>query len=320
MKTYKLIIAAALISLSASAQIKTSDFPANMKYLGHLDLKALCSSKVGDMIKETMDEEATSKMAAFTALSGIDMMKDIDSLYFMGDEGNSDAAMLYASGRFDVKKLTTIIGGNDDFKSEACGSHQLLSWVDDDTPHHGCFVNSGFAIGADSIETLKKAIAIIDGKGESLAATSPFAKIIGNKPGRFVTIAAKEVATMAKDAPMLPMLGQVNSLVFSVDQPSAATCDLLLKAIVSSPDTEKAQELAAMLNGFKAMIALGSAENPEVAALANNFNVEMKNTKLSMGLKITEADLRKQLVEGMKKASEDEPPAEEMTPPAATMQ
>jgi len=111
-------------------------------------------------------------------------------------------------------------------------------------------------------------------------------------------------------------LGQVSSLVFIVDQPSAATGDLLLKAVISSPDTEKAKQLAAMLNGFKAMAAMGAAENPEAAALANKFNIEMKNTKLSIGFKITEAQLRKQLVEGMKKASAPDPMDEAAPAPA----
>jgi len=46
-----------------------------------------------------------------------------------------------------------------------------------------------------------------------------------------------------------------------------------------------------------------ASQNPEVAALAQGFKSEVNDTNISMSLKITEAQLRKQIADGIKKAN-----------------
>ncbi|MDA3924850.1 MAG: hypothetical protein PF904_09150 [Kiritimatiellae bacterium] len=307
MKSYKLIIAAALISLSASAQIKSSDFPAELKILAHLDMKSLYSSKTGDLIKETMDEKSNRKMDSFKALSGIDVMKDLDSIYFAGIGEGEGSGVIYASGRFDTKKLTSILGGNNGFKSEACGSHQIITWVDDEETHHGCFVNPSLAIASDNVDSLKKALAAIDGTGAKLSEESPFASIVKNQPNRFASVAAFKVSGMAETIPQLSMLKQAEAMVLSINQTSSENADLLIKASLKTANAEAAQQMGAMVMGLQAMMMMQAAQNPEIAALAQNFKSEIKDTNISMSLKITEAQLRKQIAEGMKKANAPKP-------------
>ena len=131
MKSCKYILAAALLAASTvTAQVKTSYFPADMKLLAHIDMKRLVSSRTGDLILGSMDEKSQRKMDSLTALSGIEMKKDLDSLYFLSADGGEHSGVVYATGRFDVKKLTTILGGNDGFKSEAFGPNNILTWTD----------------------------------------------------------------------------------------------------------------------------------------------------------------------------------------------
>ena len=320
MKSYKLILAAALISLSASARIKISDFPAETKILAHIDLKSLYSSKTGDLIKGSIDEKSNRKLDSFKALSGIDLMQDIDSIFFVGGDDGKDSGIIYASGRFDVKKLTAILGGNDSFKSEPYGSHQILTWADEEEVKHGCFVDPGLAIVSENLEALKKALAVIDGKGAKLSSSSPFATIIKSKPNRFVSVAAHKVAGMAEAAPQLQMLQQAESLVLSVNQPSADRADLLLNAAVKTAKAEEAQQMGAMIMGLQAMMMMQAAQNPEVAEIAKNFKSEVNETTIKLSLKITEAQLKKQIAEGIKKANQPEPPDEAVAPPPPAVQ
>ena len=317
MKSYKLILAAALISISASARIKVSDFPAETKVLAHIDLNSLYSSKTGDLIKETMDKKSTRKLDSFKALSGIDLMKDIDSIFLVGSDEGKDSGAIYASGRFDVQKLTTILSGNDSFKSESCGSHRILSWSDGEDLKHGCFVDSGLAIASENIVTLRKALAVIDGTGAKLSSNSPFVFIIKRQPTRFISVAAHKVSNMAEVAPQLQMLQQAESLTFSVDQASAESAGLLLNAAAKTPTAEAAQQMGAMIMGLQAMMMMQAAQNPEVAEIAKNFKSEVNETTIKLSLKITEAQLRKQIAEGQKKANAPEPPDEAAVPPPA---
>jgi len=320
MKSYKLILTAALISLSAAAQVKVSDFPAEMQFLAHIDLKTLVNSKTGDLLRQTMDDKTNRKIESFKALSGIDMMKDIDSIFILGDAEGKGSGVVYASGRFDVKKLTAILGGNDTFKSEPCGAHQILSWTDKEKVSHGCFVNPGLALASDNIDALKKSLAVIDGTGKKLDPASPFAGIIKNQPNRFASVVADKVSGMAETAPQLAMLKQADSLAFSIGQVSAEKADLLLNANLSTATLEQAQQMGAMVMGLQAMMMMQAAQNPEVAAMAQNFKSEVAEKKITMSLKITEEQLKKQIADAIRKANKPQLPGELGDPVRPPMQ
>lgn len=316
MKSYTIIFAAALIAISASAQVKVTDFPADMSFMAHINIKSLSNSKTGDLIKESMDEKSKRKMDSMQALSGIDLMTDLDSVYILGGSDGSKSGLIYATGRFDDKKLTTILGGNDTFKSEPFGSHNIMSWADKDKTHYGSFINSGFIVASDNLDQMKKALSLIEGKGEALASDSPFAAMIPAKHNRFATLAAKNVKGIAATNPQLQMLKQANSLVLNISQASDEKADLLLNAAVSAADPETAQQMGAMIQGIQAMMMMQAAQNPEVAQLAQNFKIETKETKIKMSLKLTEEQLKKQIAKGMKKANAPKPPEGAMPPPA----
>ncbi len=304
MKSYKLILAAALlIATIASAQVKTSYFPTEMKLLAHIDMKRLVSSKTGDLILGSMDEKSQRKMDSLTALSGIEMKKDLDSLYILSTGEGENSGLVYATGRFDINKLTTILGGNDGFKSEAFGSNKILTWVDDGDAHYGSFVNNGLVIASDNIDQLKKSLSLVQGKGQPLSPDSPLAKIIPGKKNRFLSLAAYDVGGLADAAPQMQMLKEAKSVFFSIDQATADKADVILNAAVSAANLEAAQQMSAMIQGIQAMMMMQAAQNPEIAQLAQNFKVVTKDTKIKMSLKLSEQQLKKQIANGMKKAN-----------------
>lgn len=314
MKSYRLILATALISLSAIAQVKVTDFPADTKMLAHIDMKSLVNSKVGDLIKASMDEKTNRKLDSFKAISGIDVMKDLDSIFILGGAEGQGSGMLYASGRFDIKKLTAILGGNDTFKSEPFGAHQILSWSDNEQVKHGCFINPTLAVIADDITGLKKCLSAIDGKGDRLAPTSPLASVVKSQPNRFASIFASKLDLVADAAPQLAMLKQANELELNIGQASAEQADLLLNATVSTATLEQAEQMGAMMMGLQALMMIQAQQNPEVAAMAQNFKSEVNEKKVTMDLKITADQLKKQLAEAMKKANAPKPQAEPVAP------
>ncbi|MFA7173907.1 MAG: hypothetical protein WC340_10930 [Kiritimatiellia bacterium] len=303
MNSYRLILTAALLSLSAAAQVKVSDFPADTKMLAHIDMKALVNSKVGDLIKAAMDEKTNRKLDAFKAMSGIDVMKDLDSIFFLGGAENEGSGVLYASGRFDIKKLTAILGGNGAFKSNPYGAHQILSWSDNEQDKYGCFVNPTLAVLADDLTALKKSLSVIDGKGARLASASPLAPVIKSQSNRFAALYANKLDVVAESVPQLAMLKQANALELSVGQASAEQADLLLNASLSTATLEEAQQMGAMVMGLQALLMIQAQQNPEMAALAQNFKSEVKDKTITMNLKVTAGQLKQQLADAMKKAN-----------------
>ncbi|MFO7936259.1 MAG: hypothetical protein R6V06_01460 [Kiritimatiellia bacterium] len=301
MKRITLLLTAILIAASSNAQVKPSYIPADTMLLAHIDIKQLMNSKTGNLISESADEITQRKLDSFTAISEIDIKKDFDSLYFVSSDGGEHTGLFYVTGRFDVEKLTTILGGNEGFSSEPFGSGNILRWEDNGEAHYGSFVNNELLVASDDPARLKKALSLVEGKGEALSPKSPLAKIIPEKNNRFMSFAAYNVDGISKTAPQLQMLKRAKSVFFSIDQMSADRADVLLGAAISAADAQTAQQLSSMIQGFQSMMMMQASQNPEVARLAQNFKMASKNNTITMSLKLTEQQLRKQIADGIKK-------------------
>ena len=308
-----LIIIAIGLTLNASAQLKAAHFPAESSYLVHINVAQLAKSKTGALLKASMDEKTNRKIDALGAMSDIDLMQDIDSIYFAGLGAQPDSGTLYATGRFDVNKLTTILGGNEGFSSEQYGKYKILNWSHEDTAYHGCFVNPGLVVVSSDAGSTKKSLDLFDGKGAALQAESDLANVIAAKPNRFLALIASDMSGLPSEnqPPQLQMFKQARGLSLFVDQSSADKADVLLSAVVTAADMESAQQLGMMLQGFQAMMMMQAQQNPEVAALAQNFKIAPQDKQVKMSLLVNEAQLKKQIEKAALKR--DDPDA---APPA----
>lgn len=306
-----LLVWAVCVATGVRAQIKTQHFPADSKWVLHLDLKALNEAPMGQFLRQAMDEEARRGMASLKAMSGIDLTNDVDSLVVCGKGDAQAGGVLYAYGRFDIKKLTAIAGGAKEFQNKAFGERSLLSWSDKGKRTSLCFVDPTQVVMSQDERLVQEAVSIIDGQTAGMGSDGPFGKVLSHSKGRFFALQANNLSALAGTDPQLQLFKQAEAVMLEVGQTDGANgldCALAIKA--ATPELAQQMNQAAM--GLQALFQLQAAQNPEAAAVAQGVKVGLQDTYVTVNLKLTEEMLKKQIQGriGQRKAAQAERLAE----------
>jgi len=274
------------------AQPDARHFPADAKWMLHLDLKALNASPMGRFARESLGAEGQRRLAALKAMSGIDLTNDVDSVVVCGRGDTRAGGLLYAYGRFDIAKLTAIAGGGKAFQNKALGERSVLSWLDRGKRTNLCFIDPTLAVMSQDEALIEEAVARIDGKKPGLGAGQGFANILAHNKNRFFAFQATDLAALAGTNPQFQLFKQAEALLLEIGQTSGANgldCALALK----TPNAETAQQMNQAAMGLQALVMLQAAQNPDAAALAQGVTVTLKDTYVTVNLKLSKETLEK---------------------------
>lgn len=319
-----LFTAAALVCAQAltAGVANPKDLPAGTKWILSLDLRSAQASPLVTELTEKIDpakrRSAQAKIAAFKALFGIDLLKDIQDVVVAGS-GSSDkggVAFIYAS--LDAERLTTILAGNSTFTSSDYSGLKLLSWLDDSDKKqkYGSFARPGLFIISDNKPALCEALDVLSGKAAGLSADSPLRPAFASD-GAFLTVMAVDVPSVVGEQPKAQALRQAQALCLRISAAQPETLSATLAVQATSPDT--ALQIRQALTGIQALVLLRAAEEPEQAAIAQLAKIAGEGSSVSMTL-----DLPKTVIENAirqreaRKAAQAEAAAAPANPAAAT--
>jgi len=283
-----------LLASVAHAQVHAKHFPADVKWVLHVDLKALNEAPMGQFIRQSMDENAQRGLASLQAMSGINLTNDVDSLVVCGKGDMQAGGVLYAYGRFDVAKLTAIAGGAKEFQNKACGERSLLSWSDKGKRTNLCFIDPTLAVVSQDEKLVQEAIALIDGKAQGLESENSFSSVLGHVKGRFFAVQANNFGALIGGNVQLQMFKQADAVRMEIGQLAEANgldCSLAVKA----SSKELAQQFSQAAMGLQALFTLQAAQNPDAAALAQGVKIGIQDDLVTISLKLKEELLRKQI-------------------------
>ncbi len=287
------ILSLCLVS-AARAQIQARHFPQDAQWVLHMDLKALNHSPMGLSLKRSMDGQMRRGLASLKAASGIDLTNDVDSVVLCG-KGNAQAGgVMYAYGRFDIPKLTTIAGGAKEFQNKAFGKRNLLSWSDKGKRTSLCFIDPTLVVMSQQERLLQETVSLIDGKSKGMDAGQSFAKMLVHRKGRFLSAQANNLSALAGTNPQYQLFKQADALLLEVGQMNGANgldCALVLKA----ENKEMAQQMNQAAMGLQALFMLQAAQNPDLAEAAQNLKVGMQDNYVTVNLQVSEALMKKAL-------------------------
>ena len=288
-----LVVLVACAVTAAQAQINAKHFPADAKWMLHLDLKTLSGAPMGQFVQQALDENAQQGLTKFQSVSGINLTNDIDSLVMYGKGDVQAGGVLYAYGRFDVAKLTATAGGAKEFQNKVCGEHSLLSWNDKGKRMNLCFIDPTLAILSQNEQQVQDAVALVSGQS-GMGDGGPFASVLAHNKGRFIAVQANNIASLVKNNQQLQMLKQADAVRLEVSQLTGGNgleCTLVVKAA----SKELSQQLGQAAQGIQAILLLQEAQNPDAAALARGIKVAQQDDFVTVSLKVTEEMLRKQI-------------------------
>ena len=276
----------------AQAQVKAKHVPADAKWALQLNLKGLSEAPMGQFVRQSLDENALRKLGKLQAMSGVNLTNDVDSLVAYGKGDLKEGGVLYAYGRFDVAKITSVAGGAKEFQNKVCGERSLLSWGDAGKRTNLCFIDPTMAILSQNEQQVQEAVAQVDGQAPGVGNDGPFASVLLPNKGRFFAIQANNVAALVGANSQLQVLKQAEAVRLEVGQMSEAN-GLACTLVVKAANKEQAQQMGQVAQGLQALLMLQASQNTEAAALAQGATVAQQDDFVTVNLKLTEALLKK---------------------------
>lgn len=296
MRQWMLVMGVVLcVVVSARAQLKAAHLPSDAAAVVCVDLKELNASPMGAFIQQSLDDNARRGLSWLQSAAGINLTNDVD--YFVAyTQGKlqTTGVVQVACGRFDVAKLTALVGGGKEFQNKALGERSLLSWREGSKRRHLCFIDPTMVILSWDEAQILEAVARVDGAARGAEGEGPFAQALSRKKGRFLAAQANSVAELAVANPKLQMLKQADALLLEVGQ-LAATNGLDCTLMVKASTKEQAQQMQQAAQGIQALLTLQAAQNPDAAAVAQSAQVALQDEVVVVSLRLPEDLMRKMI-------------------------
>jgi hypothetical protein len=182
-------LAIALSTLTGGAMAAPLDLKqvaADSKWLAHVDVDALRASTVVRNAWHAATEkhkDIQAKLILAGGMLGMDLTKDIHGLTFYGKTIGKPQGVVIVAGQFDPTRLAALGAILPGRELATHGDYKIASWKHDCHGHPcttaGTMRGKDQIVMAGSVDDLKAALDVLDGKAAGLTADSPLA---GNAP------------------------------------------------------------------------------------------------------------------------------------------
>ncbi len=306
--TLALIMAIGFISCAPEASLKAGSatsvsllrlLPVDARGVIMIDLhRAVASAGAADALK---NEQAQQRLAEVVKMTGIDPMKDIYFLEVgiigpaagMKVEGVVIVNLKYNKDLLLAKVKATAV----DLQEEPYNGvtiYKSPAMKGRDREAEAAFLDdSNIAVG--SAAALRRVIDVYQKKADPLAKNAAMGKVLKAVNKSAIAWAAFEIpADMVKMAaaqkPQLKVLEGINGLTLSFDYQNK---DVIADIQAMGGAKDNNSQIAAMLNGFKAMGATFAAKQPALVELINTVDVTSGTDYVRLYAKIPDETLKK---------------------------
>ncbi len=176
----------ALGSGAHAGPLELKQVAADSKWLAHIDVDAVRQSTVVRNAWRAAVEEhkdADAKLAFVRGVLGMDLTKDIHGLTFYGKEIGKPQGVLIVAGQFAPDRLAALAAVLPGYTGATYGDYAIASWKCDCHGHSGTVAaalhGKDQLVIAGSVDDLKAALDVLDGKAAGLTGDSSLA---GNIP------------------------------------------------------------------------------------------------------------------------------------------
>ena len=201
---FTLLLAVVVFSASLSAApLNQTQVPSQAKWLMHVDFQAFANSQMGQMVIQSITPRDQKKIDAFTNLLGSDISKDFYGLTVYGPDAKEENAVAMFNGKFDRKKLISILILNKKYSEVQYSGRKLHHWLDEKDGKNkvGVFAADDLIVISQSEPAVQAALDMLDGNSDSLASenNAPLASLVQAPEGAMLIVAADGLAELNKD-------------------------------------------------------------------------------------------------------------------------
>jgi hypothetical protein len=267
------LIAILLLTPAVSADtLKKSRVPVGARWLAHLDVEALKSSKLFHVVHQESAKNGGNEMdeglSEFKAFAGLDPTMDFKSvtIYCTATSEKSCVALLAGNAKIDdaLVKLKAM----PNYRTTPAQSYLLHTWGDEhDTwyayVHHKDGAEERVVIASQDTTELVRGISLLEHGGESLAEASRPAITAAPAPGSILFAAAGESLLELSDAPPVSAVAKLaKTIVLDVGEDRG---ELRLHVALETRTQEDAQRIQQVLQGAVALVGLVHDDEHEEA-------------------------------------------------------
>ncbi len=279
-------LACALWAAAVPAQaVDLAQLPGEERWLVQVDVATVMKGRLGQWLLQHQDGMVKARLSLLTAVTGLDLTKDLDSLTLCGADAGEDSALIYAHGRFDGKRLTTLVQAAEGYTSIPYQGHAIAQWNDTKRGagklNAACLVGDGLLVFSPRPELVQLALDVLDGRSQDTAAKSGQFDAAAFPAGAPLVLAATvDMQNWAKLAPQAAMLRNVRGVVAGIAELGD---DFVVSAHLGGRDAAAAAQLRDLAQGLIALAKLnqGAPMEPVVQAVVDSAQISASGADLS---------------------------------------
>jgi hypothetical protein len=298
LKKYVLSIAALalatiiFVGLAWPGTLPASIIPDGARWVAHLDMEKFTVTKLFEYLDK--DGRLEIKDRDITRMLKIDLFKDISSFTIFGLDSGEKRVVAAVAGRFDKKRLLTLLSLDDDLQEFSYGAHTIYSMGRD---QFGAFVNDGLIITGENRSDIERVLDTAAGKTKNFAA-SKLNEAFKNIPSNaFVGGVIEDLAGLGREIRQSKFAENAKMAFFLAQEKQD---NLQVRFQVTADSAENAKNMAEIGQGLIAMIRLGRGNGRDefVASLVEGLRVNLEGSTVRVELELTSREAANMISRG----------------------
>jgi hypothetical protein len=298
MRAYYGLAVAAVLGFASLAQATPLDLKlisADVKWAAHLDADALMASKLVQKAREQFFKEhpeAESGLAMMKNLWRFDPRTDLHAVTIYGTQLKKDTGVAIIQAKVDQKFLLDMVKLAPEYKSSKYGDYELHSWLKDGKkPQNAAFFKPDVLVFGNSIDELKAALDVLDGKKPNVTANKGGDWVAKLPPG-IIFIAGAHHLGEAELHVESPLSKQADSVALIVGEYQG---QFSVHATLNVKQAEVAKQIKAVVDGAIAMASLAKIDDPDALKLIGDVKSSLNDKSVSVEIQAPVDDVWAQL-------------------------
>jgi hypothetical protein len=287
MRIWAVSVAVVLGFAATVAKAEPLDFKevsAQAKWVAHIDVDAMRASTVVEKayykVTETF-QDAEKHIEAAGGRLGLDVRKDLFGLTLYGSKIGKPEGVLIVHANVDQKSVLEKAEKAPDHQVAKYGSYEVHSWTDKIRNHQhsmsGAFYKPSVIVFAPTVDLVKAALDVLDGKSPSLAGTdSPLAAKIPEG----TTVVARAIGLSEVKLPWKsPLVTQCDTFNLVMGERQGES---FAEAKLATKSAETAEQIKTIVEGARAMAELQHGNDPESLKMVKRLKVRLAGKTVSV--------------------------------------
>lgn len=268
-------------SQALAAPLDLGRVAADAQWLAHVDFDAIGETLMVQKMKKSPNY--AGKMAMVQAMIGMNPDKDLRGVTMYGKRVGKEEGVMILDARMDQKRVMEMIDrAAKPEKSELAGRPVMTM---EHKPRHRkepmrlavAFLENDLVVAASSIDELRDAVAVIDGKADSLSADSKLAGTV--PPGTTMLMRVEGISEAMSEGDCCKLAKQTKSFRFVTGEYEGQS---FYRSRTEMTNAKVAEQLEQVIEGAKALGQLHVGDNEVGQRLVNDLRVKAEDGTLTV--------------------------------------